>query len=290
VELTAHIPYAEAYAEILNLENPIGNHIWWPRQSMESTNGSQAGGKSWNAVRLPPFWADRPAVWLAQAEAQFSLAGISNERIKFHYIISQLDHRYEAEVEDIINSPLQQDPYITLKTELLNLLSPTRERITFQIITFEEMGDRKLFQFLRHLRSLAPDLPENFLRSIWCSRLPHTVQTALTGQPEIGLNAMAHCAGRIDASSNASPCRSSRVLADLSTIPSSCGALRNSLAWLRLSAPSGTTAAPAPESVALAPRTHATDRGVALPAPKIAPSTTVRPLASHLDFWTDFCW
>jgi hypothetical protein len=28
VELTAHIPYAEAYAEILNLENPIGNHIW----------------------------------------------------------------------------------------------------------------------------------------------------------------------------------------------------------------------------------------------------------------------
>jgi hypothetical protein len=39
------------------------------------------------AVRLPPFWAER----FAQAEAQFSLAGISSERTKFHYVIAQLD-------------------------------------------------------------------------------------------------------------------------------------------------------------------------------------------------------
>jgi hypothetical protein len=68
------------------------------------------------AVRLPPFWAERPAVWFAQAEAQFSLAGISNERKKFNYVISQLDQRYAAEVEDIITSPPQQDPYSKLRT------------------------------------------------------------------------------------------------------------------------------------------------------------------------------
>jgi hypothetical protein len=32
------------------------------------------------AVRLPPFWPERSAVWFSQADAQFSLAGISNER------------------------------------------------------------------------------------------------------------------------------------------------------------------------------------------------------------------
>jgi hypothetical protein len=32
---------------------------------------------------LPPFWPKQPAMWFAQAEAQFALAGISNERLKF---------------------------------------------------------------------------------------------------------------------------------------------------------------------------------------------------------------
>jgi hypothetical protein len=50
-------------------------------------------------------------LWFAQAEAQFSLAGISSEKTKFFHVISQLDHRYAAEVEDIITSPPERDPY-----------------------------------------------------------------------------------------------------------------------------------------------------------------------------------
>jgi hypothetical protein len=74
-------------------------------------------------MRHPPFWADQPDVWFAQAEAQFSLAGITTEQTKFHHVISQLDHRYAAEVRDII-SPPQQDPYTSLRTALLDRLSP----------------------------------------------------------------------------------------------------------------------------------------------------------------------
>jgi hypothetical protein len=62
-------------------------------------------------VRLPPFWAERPAVWIAQAEAQFFLVGVSSEKTKYFHVISQLYHRYAAEVEDIItSSPEQQIP------------------------------------------------------------------------------------------------------------------------------------------------------------------------------------
>jgi hypothetical protein len=56
------------------------------------------------------------------------------------------------------------------------------------------MGDRKPSQFLRQLRSLVPD---DFLRSIWSSRLLPKVRAILAGQPEGDLGAAAHCADRI---------------------------------------------------------------------------------------------
>jgi hypothetical protein len=56
------------------------------------------------------------------------------------------------------------------------------------------MGDRKPSQFLRRLKSLAPDIPDYFL---WPSRLPAKIQTTLAGMPEIGLDAAALCADLI---------------------------------------------------------------------------------------------
>jgi hypothetical protein len=95
---------------------------------MEAMDGTQPAEISRVAVWLPSFWAERPAVWFAQAEAHFSLAGISSEWTKFHYVTSQLHQRYAAEVEDIITSPPQQDPYFKLRTELLKQLSLSRGR------------------------------------------------------------------------------------------------------------------------------------------------------------------
>jgi hypothetical protein len=164
---------------------------------MEAVDGTQPAEISGVGVRLPPFWAERPAVWFAQAEVQFTLAGISSERPKFHYVISQLEQRYAAEVEDIITSSPQQDPYSKLKTELLKRLSLSRELRAHRILTLEEMGDRKPSQFLRHLRILVPDLPDYSLRAIWTSRLPGKVQATLACHLEVELDVAADCADRI---------------------------------------------------------------------------------------------
>jgi hypothetical protein len=51
---------------------------------MEMTNSSQSVEAS--------TAAEQPAMWFAQDEAQVSLAGISIERRKCYYVISQLDH------------------------------------------------------------------------------------------------------------------------------------------------------------------------------------------------------
>jgi len=59
------------------------------------------------------------------------------------------------------------------------------------------MGDRKPSQFLRHLKGLAPDVPDEFLRTIWASRLPQHVQAILAGQTEVSLDAASHLADKI---------------------------------------------------------------------------------------------
>jgi hypothetical protein len=58
---------------------------------MQTMDNSAPAEISTVAVRLPPFWAKRPAIWFAQAKAQFTLAGITSEQIKFCYVILQLD-------------------------------------------------------------------------------------------------------------------------------------------------------------------------------------------------------
>jgi cleavage and polyadenylation specificity factor subunit 1 len=171
----------------------------------ESTNGDPDVIEENNAskpevarvsVRLPTFWAKQPASWFAQAEAQFHLAGITNERTQFYHVISQLDEKYVAEV-DIINSPPQHEPYTALKMELVKRLCPSKDQCTRQLFEFEEMGDRKPSQFLRHLRSLGPDIPADYLKIIWTSRLPSNIRTILAGLPEVELDAAALCADRI---------------------------------------------------------------------------------------------
>ena len=57
------------------------------------------------AVRLPPFWPDRPAIWFAQAESQFEWAAITRQRTKFNYIVSQLNQQQASKMQDIITAP-----------------------------------------------------------------------------------------------------------------------------------------------------------------------------------------
>jgi hypothetical protein len=53
-----------------------------------SEDAAQQAVVSRMVVRLPPFWPEQPAMWFAQAEAQFTLAGISTENTKFCYSLN----------------------------------------------------------------------------------------------------------------------------------------------------------------------------------------------------------
>lgn len=121
-------------------------------------------------IRVPPFWPEAPEIWFAQ------VSNIISDATKFNYVIGQLDPQDAKEVKDIIISPPQTDRYHKLKFELIRRLTASNEKKVQQLLMHEELGDRKPSQFLRHLQGLAGSgVPEDFLRTIWSSRLPSNI-------------------------------------------------------------------------------------------------------------------
>jgi hypothetical protein len=86
---------------------------------------------------------------------------------------------------------------IKVKAELVRRLSTSCEQRVRQLFSHEEMGDQKPSQFLRHFKGLAPNVPDDFLRTIWASHLPPHVQTILARQAEGSLKSAFHLADRI---------------------------------------------------------------------------------------------
>lgn len=157
-------------------------------------------------VKIPPFWPEKPTIWFSQIEGQFAMARITDDTTKFYYVLSHLDRQYAVEVEDVITSPPEKGKYEKLKLELIKRLSMSSERKVKQLLQSEELGDRKPSQFLRHLRHLAgPNIPENFLRTIWTSRLPNNLQTVIASQMSLTLNELADLADRVHDIAPASP-------------------------------------------------------------------------------------
>ncbi|XP_026319189.1 uncharacterized protein LOC113229722 [Hyposmocoma kahamanoa] len=150
------------------------------------------------SVKVPEFWADRPDVWFAQLEAQFALARINDDTTKFYHVISQLGNQYTAEVLDVIQAPPSTGKYQKIKAELIRRLSSSQEKKIKQLLSLEELGDRTPSQFLRRIQSLAgPTVPEDFIRTMWSSRLPHNVQTIVAMHSETPLAKTAEIADKI---------------------------------------------------------------------------------------------
>jgi hypothetical protein len=129
--------------------NPALYHIGEPDEKrhvvnmQEAPDSSQGGYIHRPPVRLSPFCPDRPVLCFATAEAQFDLASVTSEKTKFNSVISQLEYRHAAEVENLIISPRANEPYPILKTVLVRRLSASRDQRVCQLLTNEEIGERK---------------------------------------------------------------------------------------------------------------------------------------------------
>ncbi|CAK1586336.1 unnamed protein product [Parnassius mnemosyne] len=167
----------------------------------EGAKAGVLGGSCRIGVRIPPFNPDDPELWFAQLEGQFTLSSISADATKFYYVLSQLEPQHAAEGRvHLIVSPPAANKFDTLKMELIRRLSASQERKIKQLLMHEEIGDRKPTQFLRHLQHLAgANVPSEFIRTMWASRLPTHLQTCIAAQQmKMSLEDLAELADRVN--------------------------------------------------------------------------------------------
>ncbi|CAK1597767.1 unnamed protein product [Parnassius mnemosyne] len=130
----------------------------WQDASADASNSSTGDKEAVLCrvgIKMPSFWPEKPTLWFAQLDCQFAVANITSDVTKYYHVISVLDPKIAAEVEDLIIRPPANEKYDTLKRELIARLSASRSEQIKQLLMNEELGDRKPSQFLRHIRSLA---------------------------------------------------------------------------------------------------------------------------------------
>lgn len=134
------------------------------------------------SVKLPPFWVNSPSTWFIQAEAQFVLARVSSDTIKFHYILSALPQTAIDSVLDYIQNLPENDIYKGLKQKLIERHSLSEERRIEELLSNTELGDKKPSELYRHLNQLAGTsgtFGENLIKKLWLRRLSPVINVAL---------------------------------------------------------------------------------------------------------------
>ncbi|XP_062522537.1 uncharacterized protein LOC134197235 [Corticium candelabrum] len=157
------------------------------------------------SVKLPRFWPTDPEVWFAQVEAQFTTRNITAQRTKFDYVITSLSPEFAMEVRDLLLKPPTENPYDILKAELINRTTASEQRKLQQLISGEELGDRKPTQLLRRMQQLlgdklglSADTAGSFLRELLLQRLPANVRVVLaSADTTMDINKLADMADKI---------------------------------------------------------------------------------------------
>lgn len=153
------------------------------------------------ALRLPTFWASNPQVWFLQVECQFALAGVTSQLTRYRHVVSVLPQEVAAEIIDILSAPPTTTPYDTLKTAVLERTMTSERRRIQQLLSAEEIGDRRPSQFLRHMQALLGDRASatdpTLMRQLFLHKLPVHVQMILASDTSSALPELAAQADRI---------------------------------------------------------------------------------------------
>ncbi|XP_075726170.1 uncharacterized protein LOC142767813 [Rhipicephalus microplus] len=126
------------------------------------------------SLRLPAYWDRITSIWFSQAELQFVLSGVRIEQRKYHVVVSALPPA-AAEVSDLLSGAPSTTAYSTLKAALLERTTASQNSCIEQLLSAEELGDRRPSQLLRHVRQLiigyTATTDKNLSRELFLQRL-----------------------------------------------------------------------------------------------------------------------
>lgn len=152
-------------------------------------------------VRLPPFWTKNPRSWFCQVEAQFHLRRISTQLSRYYHVVSHLPIELVDELDDVLSLPPPEDAYDNLKATILRRTSESEGSRLRQLLTTEELGDRRPTQLLHRMRQLiggrSLDTHDSLLRELFIQRLPPGMRMILASAAEMSLDKLAEMADKI---------------------------------------------------------------------------------------------
>lgn len=153
---------------------------------------------SQNNLRIPQFWPQKIALWFRLLEAQFASARITKDDTKFNVVIANLGEKYVEQVEDVVMNPPAVEKYEHLKNEVIKRLTESDSSRVRKLLESEEIGDRTPSQFFRDLRKLTtPSIPDDFVITLWKTRLPASTQRVLAASADTNVTAIVEMADRI---------------------------------------------------------------------------------------------
>ena len=117
----------------------------------------------------------------------------------------------------VLLKPPEDQPYDTLKTQLIKRTTASEQRKLQQLISGEELGDRKPTQLLRRMQQLLDDTltttdANSFLCELFLQRLPANVRMVLAStDSSMDLNKLAELADKVIEVATPTSLRSSQM-------------------------------------------------------------------------------
>lgn len=148
------------------------------------------------AAKLPDFYAHNPEGWFINADAQFALAKITDEKTKFYHAVKALDPKTSEEIQHFLNEQCQNNdenaaPYTKLRAQLLKVYGRSKTSKMAELLGMHSFNENGAESTLRRMRILCTDM-DTMLQCKLLSMAPPSARTAVASQDFTTAEDLAH--------------------------------------------------------------------------------------------------
>lgn len=176
-------------------------------------------------IKSQPFYESDPELWFITVESQFAARKITADKTMYNHVVANLNFKAANEVKSLLKEPYVEGKYYALKKALIDAFATSATERIKQLLSNEELGDRKPSLLLSKMQQLAENaVSDEFIKSLWIQRLPETARQILSASNDT-LENLAKMADRVWESAESSRVHSINEKASNSSLSLELGKL-----------------------------------------------------------------